>query len=106
MQKLFEAAMGGGADLVKEMKKSHGGKTKHELPENVAEVNGKEKVCNKFKTVFEELYNSADTTDEVNMITSEVEIDIKAEFSAEVLKITGQVVKADAATMKNNKSDV
>ena len=81
-------------------------KTKHELPENVAEVNGKEKVCNKFKTVYEELYNSADTTVEVNMIKSEVETDIKAESSAEVLKITGHVVKAAAATMKNNKSDV
>ena len=81
-------------------------KTKHELPENVAEANGEEEVCHKFKNVYERLYNSADTTDEVNMIKSEVETDIKAESLAEVLKITGQVVKAAAETMKNNKSDV
>ena len=35
MQKLFEASMNGGTNLIKEMKKSHGCKHQHEGPENL-----------------------------------------------------------------------
>ena len=106
MQKLFEAAMTGKADLVKEMKKSHGGKPKHELPENVAGANGEEEVCEKFKSVYKELYNSADTSNAMKVIKDEVEEEVNKESRCEVFKITGDVVKAAAATMKSNKSDV
>ena len=49
---------------------------------------------------------AADTTAEVNKIKSEVDNEVQSESAADVFKITGQVVKAAAATMKNNKSDV
>ena len=98
--------MSGGANLIKEMKKSHGGKHQHELPENVEGANGEDEVCEKFKSVYEELYNSAESVDEMKVIKDDVQEDIKHESAVEVFKITGQVVKAAATTMKNNKSDV
>ena len=105
-QKLFEAAMEGGADLLNEMRKSHGGKHAHDLPENIAGANGEDEICEKFKSVYSELYNSAETSAAMNVIKTEVEESITPESSHEVFKITGNVVKAAAAIMKSNKGDV
>ena len=66
-QKLFEAAMEGSLDLLNEMKKSHGGKHSHDLPESVGGAKGEEEICEKFKFVYEELYNSAKTTTQMNV---------------------------------------
>ena len=46
-QKLFEASLWGGADLITELKKIRGGKYRHELPETVAGANGETEVCKK-----------------------------------------------------------
>ena len=62
-QKLLEASMEGGGNLISEMKKSHGGKHSHDLPENVAGANGPEEICEKFRSVYSELYNSAGSSD-------------------------------------------
>jgi exonuclease III len=58
-QKLFEASMWGGGDLLSELKKTRGGRFSPDLPENVAGANGEEEICETFKGVYNELYNSA-----------------------------------------------
>ena len=73
IQKLLHAAMLGGADLIKELRKIKGGKHRPDLPETVAGANGEVEVCHKFKEVYCELYNSSDTSDEMITIKEEVE---------------------------------
>jgi hypothetical protein len=96
--KLFEAALFGGGDLLKEMKKTQGGKSNHNLPEDVAGANGEEEVCETFKDVYHKLYNSAPTV--VN--------DAKPEpaETAEVAKLTGLVVKMAVRGLKKGRHDV
>ena len=105
-QKLFEASLDGGVNLINEMKKSHGGKHSPELPENVAGANGPEEVCEKFRTVYSELYNSAESSDKMNIIKKRVEEGISDGSTHEVEKITSKVVKLAAASMKKGKGDV
>ena len=105
-QKLFEASMLGNKDLISELKKHHGGKYTPVLPENVAGANGEEEICSKFRSVYRDLYNSADTTDEMEVIKERVEVKTTADSSHEVTKITASVVKLAAVLMKKNKGDV
>ncbi len=60
-QKLFKACMWGGGDLLAELKKTRGGRFSPDLPENIARANGEEEICETFKGVYNELYNSAPT---------------------------------------------
>ena len=105
-QKLFEAAMWGGADLVKEMKKLRGAKQRLDLPENVAGANGEAEVCQKFKTVYENLYNSAPSVEETGRLKVQIETNIKQEDIIEVQRVTAGAVKHAAALMKKGKVDV
>ena len=105
-QKLFEASSAGGSDLFKEMKKSHGGKHSPGLPENVAGANGEEEICEKFRTVYSTLYNSADSSDKMTVVKQRIEEGIKEDSSMEAEKITCEVVKMAAVTMKKCKGDV
>jgi hypothetical protein len=105
-QKLFEASMWGGGDLLAEMKKTRGGKYTPDLPENVAGANGEEEVCNKFKGVYEQLYNSADSSVEMLAVRERVRANTKQEQVEEVQKVTGEVVKLAASGMKSGKADV
>ena len=50
------------------MKKSHGGKYSPGLLENVAGANGDEEICERFRTVYSALYNSVDSSDEMNVV--------------------------------------
>jgi hypothetical protein len=105
-QKLFEASMLGSKDLISELKKHHGGKYSPVLPENVAGANGEEEICSKFRSVYRDLYNSADTSKEMEVIKERVETKITADSSHEVTKVTGSVVKLAAVSMKKSKGDV
>jgi hypothetical protein len=105
-QKLFEASTSGGSDLFKEMKKSHGGKHSPGLPENVAGANGEEEICEKFRTVYSALYNSADSSDEMNVVKQRIEEGISEDSAIEADKITCAVVKMAALSMKKCKGDV
>ena len=51
-QKLLEASLLGGSDLMNELKKARGGKHTTDLPENVAGANGEEEICEKFRSVI------------------------------------------------------
>ena len=105
-QKLLHAAMLGGGDLIKELKKIKGGKPHPDLPETVAGANGEVEVCHKFKEVYCGLYNSADTSDEMVDIKEEVKAKTNQESVAEVNKITGEAVKTAVTMMKRGKCDV
>ena len=105
-QKLFEAAMWGGGDLFKELKKVRGGKSTPDLPENVDGANGEQEVCHKFKEVYETLYNSAESSADMVQIKARVKENCCQESITEVLKITGGAVKLAAGLMKKGKADV
>ena len=105
-QKLFEASLCGGVDLVKELRKIRGGKCRAELPQNVAGANGEEEICEKFKEVYENLYNSAPSVEETSAVKIEVESNIKQEDIVEVHRVTKEAVKHAAGMMKKGKMDV
>ena len=77
-----------------------------ELPDNVAGANGESEIVEKFREVYQALYNSAGSQVEMEEIKSKVSDMIRAESMVEVNKITGAVVKEAASLMKAGKSDV
>ena len=105
-QKLFEASLWGGGDLLEQLRKIRGGKHTPDLPEAVAGANGEEEICQKFRQVYSDLYNSANTYQEMTVIKAEVEEDVDEEGLTEIQKITGATVKAAAVSMKKGKADV
>ena len=98
----------GSNELFKEMKKAHGGKHAPGLPENVAGANGEDEICEKFRSAYSELYNSASSEDKMNVIKIRVDANIVGNASVEpqVSKITMEVVKLAIVTMKKNKGDL
>ena len=76
------------------------------LPESVEDADTPEEIVNKFKEVYEELYNSADTSEAVGLIKEKLENMIDKNSVEEVRKITPEVVKKAATLMKPNKADV
>ena len=107
-QRLLEAAESGSADLLREMKKVRGSKKmSHDLPDEVAGACGQSNIVEKFCEVYEELYNSAGSTEVLNSLKEQISADIGGEAScAEVFKISGEIVKEAACKMKPGKGDV
>ena len=103
-KKLLEAAMTGDLNLLKEMKKIRGKGTKEDLPETVEGAETEEAIAEKFREVYEALYNSAEsTTDTLKQTMKEL---VSQDSILEVNKITGEIVKASTVKMKPRKSDV
>ena len=92
--------------MIKEQKKSHGGKHSPALPENLAGANREEEICSKFCSVYSDLYSLADTSYEMEVIKVPIEAKTSEHCTSEVVKITGSVVKLAAASMKKSKGDV
>ena len=68
-KKLFEASIKSEMDLLKEMKAITRGKGGgEELPDNVAGADGQEEIVEKFKEVYQALYNSADSSRDMDEI--------------------------------------
>ena len=90
------------------MNKAHGGKHAPKLPENGLWANGKDMICEKFRSVYSQLYNSASSEEEINVINARVESNIVRNDSVEMRKITEdeEGVKLAAVTTKKNKGDV
>ena len=106
-QKLLEASENGSVELFKEMKKIKGSKKdRPDLPETVGGVTGEEVVVEEFRQVYEQLYNSWDTSDEMRDLKNEIFSKITMDGAEEARKITGLIVKEAAASMKPGKSDV
>ena len=107
-QRLLEAAESGSADLLREMKKVRGSKKmSHDLPDEVAGACGQSNIVEKFCEVYEELYNSAGSTEVLNSLKEQISADIGGEAScAEVFQISREIVKEAACKMKPGKGDV
>ena len=67
LQKLLEASQSGYAHLLREMKSIKGGRKQHStVTEHLDGVDGREAISEKFKNVYDALYNSAGSSDEMN----------------------------------------
>ena len=68
-KKLFEASINSDMELLKEMKSvKQGGKVCDELPEHVAGTDGQTEIVEKFREVYEVLYNYAGSGQEMDQI--------------------------------------
>ena len=64
-------------------------------------------IANKFKEVYETLYNSASSDDEMEALKEKIKGLISSEDSEkEIMRITGEVVKEAITKMKPHKMDV
>ena len=102
-KRLLEAAMQGDMNLLKEMKKVRS-KGNDELPTTVEGAESEEAIANKFKEVYEAVYNSAQTDTE--SLKEKFKELIKQDSLNEVNKIIGDIVKASTVRMKPRKSDI
>ena len=90
-----------------EMKKiRNGGKSKPELPDNVGGGNGEEEIVDKFRDVYKALYNSAGSKTDMLDLQKRIKQLIGHSSVEEVAKVTGEVVKEAALSMKPGKGDV
>ena len=106
-KKLLESSVNGDTDLIKEMKYiSRGSGSQEDLPEHVAGADGQDEIVEKFREVYQTLYNSAESFTEVLEIKSKLAQLVTAESVFEVMKITGEKVKEAASLMKGGKADV
>ena len=106
-EKLFEASLSGDLDLMMEMKKIRtGGNSKAELPDNVGGGDGADEIVDKFREVYTTLYNSAGSQADILDLRQKIRGMIGPGSVDEVAKVTGQVVKEAALSMKPGKSDV
>ena len=106
-KKLFEASIDGEMQLLKEMKQIKcGKKVSDELPDNVSGAEGETEIVDKFREVYQALYNSAGSSIEMEEIKAKLSGLIKTDSVVEVMKITGAVVKKAASLMKTGKADV
>ena len=88
--KLLEAATTSDIELLKEMKKIRGSsKSGQTVPDSVDGVSGHEEIVDKFKEVYQELYNSAPTVDSMTNIKNTINNTISHDSTIEVNKITG-----------------
>ena len=105
---LYQAAMDGDMALLREMKRLQSGKGELDnLPDMVDGVSGLQEVANEFKKVHEALYNSAGSEDKMAELQLKIRGQIQTEDStAEVAKVTPEVVKRAASRMKPHKMDI
>ena len=104
---MFEAAKNGDVDLLKEMKRIKGSKKQNFTPtDNLDDANGRDDISEKFRAVYEALYNSCESVDEMNVIKEKLKDLIGLESMNEVNKVTPEIVKEACSRMKPGKSDV
>ena len=105
---LFEAAMEGDCQLLREMKRvKTGRKEAEELTNTVDGVTGSENVANKFKEVFEALFNCVDDKPDLDSVEQRIQkLLLEEDNIKEVNKLTADVVKKATMTMKSHKMDV
>ena len=77
-----------------------------ELPDMVGGAQGEDEIVNKFKMVYETLYNSANTQAEITQLLGKVDGLITQDSLQEVHKVTAAKVKEAAISLKPKKSDV
>ena len=109
-RKLLEASEIGSVELIKEMKIIKGSKkADHELPDLVGGVSGEDLIVEEFRKVYQNLYNSWDTSTGMESIKAHLKDLISVDEGdavAEADMITGAVLKEAACRMKPGKGDV
>ena len=95
---LFSATMSGDIELMKEMKRlKKGNGPMEELAETVDGITMEHEVADKFKEVYEALYNSLPSEDEMTALKVNILELIQTEASeSEIAKLTSSVVKEAA----------
>ena len=103
----LEAAECGDTALLKEMKRVMGPKRAgQEPPDSLEGAVGQDAVLEKFRQLYEALYNSAGTAAQMAELKVIVESRVNCTAEKEVKKITGAVVANAARRMKSGKVDV
>ena len=96
--KLLAAAESGYAALLKEMRETLTKKcTGQSVPDCLEEKVTDESILDKFRECYEDLYNSADTSDAMTAIKERLEELINVNSLVEVTKITGRLSSRPAA---------
>ena len=106
-QQLLEASEAGDIALVKELKKSLGGKaTKQGVPDSLEGKVTHESILEMFRDCYSDLYNSAATVEAMVNIKNKLQDLITDNSLREVEKVTGGLVKQACTRMKAGKMDV
>ena len=106
-KRLLEASETDSCNLLKEMKKVKGNKKeKNDLPEAVGGAFGQGQIVEEFKAVYSDLYNSADTSEDLAKLKDILKANISENSVSEADKVTGHAVKQAACRMKPGKSDI
>ena len=106
-KRLLEASEVDSCQLLKEMKKIKGSKKGNsDLPDVVGGASGQCQIVKEFKKVYSALYNSSDTSEDLDKLKDKLLSEISENSVDEANKVTGQAVKEAACRMKPNKSDV
>ena len=104
---LLAAAESGDRALLAKMKGVMGRrKTSQELPGCLEGSVGETEILEKFKELYEELYNSCSTEGEVGDLMKEIQNKIDCRSEGEVAKMTAEVVKRACSRIKPGKMDV
>ena len=105
---LLEASLKGDLNLFREMKRIRTGKNiLEELPEEVEGAKGEQEIAEKFKEVYELLYNSAESQKEMDSLKEKISMIIEtSDQEPEVKKMDGSVVKEAIGRMKPHKMDI
>ena len=106
-EQLFEASLLGDMDLLKEMKQVKSGSGDHvDLPDDVEGANGEEEIVERFREVYETLYNSSGSQDGMAQLREHIQSLIGPQSLEDVQKLTGSAVKKAACLLKPKKTDV
>ena len=107
-EELLEASESGDIDLMAAMKVIKGKKnTGQTMPDSVEGETESEKILDKFKEVYQLLYNSAGTAGAMKVIKTKLQNLIIGDSSLlEINRITAKVVKQACSKMKTGKCDV
>ena len=83
-------------------------KMKHDLPDDVGGANGEVNIVESFCTVYEELYNSSESSEAMSVLKDQLNDMIQGSDTSghEVDKITGAIVKEAACKMKAGKGEL
>ena len=106
-KQFMEASENSDIDLLNEMRNVKGNKKKGQvMPERIDGESDPDQILDKFKSVYEELYNSAESINAMTVIKEKLKDTISQENLVEVNKITGNIVKEACTKMKPGKIDV
>ena len=104
---LLKASLSGSCHLLEKMRHITGkAKQNNELPSSVGNAHGEAEIANGFKEVYSALYNSSDSSSELQILERTLEEQIDAQCTYEVNKITGISVKIAAGRFKPGKTAV